>query len=94
MTIQPDSQNPAAKRLQADDQDPAIAGRLHALRKARGLSLADMAQALGLWGDNGADNLRKMERGARPIPGTLQVLIGYIERDQAAGRAPDVQRPN
>ena len=62
--------------------NPAIADRLKALRRARGLSVADMAQALGLWGANGADNLRQMERGTRPIPGTLQVLIDMMERHQ------------
>lgn len=70
-------------RPPAQDIDPAQAERLQALRKALGLSVADMAHKLGLWGSNGADNLRQMERGARPLPGTLQVLLGYIEREQA-----------
>jgi transcriptional regulator with XRE-family HTH domain len=61
--------------------DPAHAARLLALRQARGLSVADMAQALGLWGANGADNLRQMERGARPLPGTLQLLMATMERE-------------
>ena len=59
-----------------------LANRLKALRHARGLSVADMAQAVGLWGANGADNLRQMERGFRPLPGTLQVLLGMMEMDK------------
>lgn len=68
-------------RPPAQDIDPALAERLQALRKALGFSVADMAEKLGLWGANGSDNLRQMERGARPLPGTLQVLLGYMERD-------------
>lgn len=63
------------------DIDPNMAERLHQLRQALGLSVNDMAQRVGLWGANGADNLRQMERCARPIPGTLQVLMGYLERE-------------
>ena len=65
---------------QAIDMD--LAGRLKTLRHARGLSVADMAQAVGLWGANGACNLRQMERGFRPLPGTLQVLLGMMELDK------------
>lgn len=82
----------------AQDIDPALAERLQALRAALGLSVADMAQRVGLWGANGADNLRQMERGARPLPGTLQVLLGYMERqttNQAAhSHALAITRPS
>jgi transcriptional regulator with XRE-family HTH domain len=70
-------------RPPAQDIDAAQAERLQALRKALSLSVADMAHKLGLWGANGTDNLRQMERGARPLPGTLQVLLGYMERERA-----------
>lgn len=63
--------------------DLALAERLHQLRKGLGLSVNDMAAHLGLWGANGADNLRQMERGARAVPGTLQVVIELMERMQA-----------
>ena len=78
---------PAAGRDQVQDLDPHLAERLHQLRRGLGLSVNDMAQRVGLWGRNGADNLRQMERCARPIPGTLQVLLGYMERElQERGR--------
>jgi transcriptional regulator with XRE-family HTH domain len=70
-----------ANRPPPQDLDPRLAERLAQLRHALGLSVADMAQRLGLWGANGADNLRQMERCARPVPGTLQVLLGYMERE-------------
>ncbi|WP_372826518.1 hypothetical protein [Polaromonas sp.] len=81
MTAKPTPPQDMAKRPGVQDLDPALAGRLQGLRKSLGLSVSDMAQRLGLWGANGADNLRQMERCARPLPGTLQVLLGYMERD-------------
>jgi transcriptional regulator with XRE-family HTH domain len=83
MTAKPDTPQDLGKRQGVQDLDPAQAERLHQLRQALGLSVNDMAQRLGLWGANGADNLRQMERCARPLPGTLQVLLGYMEREQA-----------
>lgn len=81
-TTPPDPQDRPARRDQAQDLDPHLAERLHQLRQRLGLSVNDMAQRVGLWGANGADNLRQMERCARAIPGTLQVLLPYIEREQ------------
>lgn len=73
----------SGKHAGAQDLDPHLAERLHQLRRSLGLSVNDMAQRLGLWGANGADNLRQMERCARPLPGTLQVLLGYMEREES-----------
>lgn len=69
--------------------DPHLAERLHQLRRRLSLSVNDMAQRLGLWGANGADNLRQMERCARPLPGTLQVLLAYMEQELGAQDALD-----
>lgn len=97
MTTHKPAQGAPAARPATQTPDQALADRLQALRKARGLSVADMAQALGLWGANGADNLRQMERGARPLPGTLQVLLGYMEREtelqELAARLDPSARP-
>lgn len=81
-----DLQAAGAGRDQVQDLDPHLAERLQQLRHGLGLSVTDMAQRVGLWGRNGADNLRQMERCARPIPGTLQVLLGYMERELQAAR--------
>lgn len=72
---------PAATRERVQDLDPHLAERLHQLRRALGLSLTQMAEHVGLWGANGADNLRQMERCKRPVPGTLQTLLPYLERE-------------
>lgn len=50
------------------------------LRRSIGLSLADMAMILGLEGVNAQDRMREMERGARPISGPLQRVLGYISQ--------------
>lgn len=80
---------PGAQRAGVQDLDPALAERLHQLRKGLGLSVEKMADKLGLWGANGGDNLRQMERCKRPMPGTLQVLLGYMEREQQQAGAWD-----
>lgn len=64
----------------ADD----LPARFKALRLAMGLSVADMATRLGLQGADRADNLRQIERGARAPSGPLAVLLGYMEKEQAA----------
>lgn len=74
---------PARGRVQ--DLDPHLAERLHQLRHGLGLSVEKMADRLGLWGANGADNLRQMERCKRAVPGTLQVLLPYLERELRTG---------
>lgn len=80
-----DQPAPPAERPGVQDLDPAqliAPARLYNLRRALGLSVNDMAQRLGLWGANGADNLRQMERGARAVPGTVQQLVASIDREQ------------
>ena len=60
--------------------DPAAADLLARVRRARGLSCEQMADLVGLQGANGADAVRQMERGARPVSGPLRVLLGLLER--------------
>jgi hypothetical protein len=60
--------------------DPAAADLLERVRRARRLSCSQMAELIGLQGANGADAVRQMERGARPIAGPLRVLLGLLER--------------
>lgn len=62
------------------------AQRLADVRHALGLSVSQMATAIGLDGDNAADRVREMERGARPISGPLRLLLGYMA--QSAGAEP------
>jgi DNA-binding transcriptional regulator YiaG len=54
--------------------------RLKALRRALGLSVNKMADALGLSGEGAADKVRAMEREAREISGPVFELIRYIEK--------------
>ena len=56
---------------------------LSELRRAMGLSLADMARLIGLDGLNASDRVREMERGARPISGPLLCVLNYLA--QAVG---------
>ena len=48
------------------------------LRRAMGLSIAEMAKLIGLDGANASDRVREMERGVRPISGPLLRVLGYI----------------
>ena len=61
---------------------PEAAALLCAVRLALGLSYSQMAQALGLKsagaGDSGADSLRQMERGTRPVSGPAHMLLRYM----------------
>ena len=70
---------------------PQAAALLNEVRHALGLSFSEMAQALGLKsagaGDSGADSLRQMERGTRPVSGPAHMLLRYMAG--AAGLAMD-----
>ena len=59
---------------------PEAAALLRAARESLGLSLSEMADALGMQSaaDSGADRVRQMERGARPVSGPLHVLLRYM----------------
>ena len=48
------------------------------LRRAMGLTIAEMAKLVGLDGANASDRIREMERGARPISGPLLRVLAYI----------------
>ena len=48
------------------------------LRRAMGLSIAEMARIIGLDGANASDRIREMERGIRPISGPLVRVLSYI----------------
>lgn len=50
------------------------------LRRAMGLSIAEMAKLLGLDGENASDRVREMERGARSISGPLLRVLGYLSQ--------------
>lgn len=72
------------------------AERLTALRRALGVSVNDMADALGLSGDNAGDRVREMERGVRAVSGPLLKLLAYMEQaveiDEDAGDADLMMR--
>lgn len=57
---------------------PEAAELLQAVREALGLSVAQMAEAIGLRPDGGADNVRQMERGKRAVSGPVAVLLRYM----------------
>ena len=57
---------------------PEAAELLQAVREALGLSVAQMAEALGMRPDGGADNIRQMERGKRAVSGPVAVLLRYM----------------
>ena len=59
---------------------PEAAALLCAVRESLGLSLSEMADALGMQSaaDSGADRVRQMERGARPVSGPVHVLLRYM----------------
>jgi transcriptional regulator with XRE-family HTH domain len=53
--------------------------RVKALRRALGFSVNEMAEYLGLHGDNAGHKIRELERGARDVTGPMLKLIYYIE---------------
>mgnify|MGYP001212134720 CR=1 FL=1 len=57
---------------------PETAELLQTVREALGLSVAQMAEAIGLRPDGGADNIRQMERGKRAVSGPVAVLLRYM----------------
>lgn len=65
---------------------PALAGLsprdFRLIRRARGLSLADVAVRIGL----DASSLSRIERGERPIPPDLEIRLLRIFFDEATGR--------
>jgi transcriptional regulator with XRE-family HTH domain len=54
--------------------------RLRRLRINLGLSINEMADALGLTGAGAGDKARAMERGVRDISGSILELMRYIEK--------------
>ena len=71
--------------------DPEAAQLLQTVREALGLSVNQMAQALGMQGEAAGDNVRQMERGKRAISGPIHVLLRYMAPSASVtpGRAPD-----
>jgi transcriptional regulator with XRE-family HTH domain len=65
---------------------------LKAARKALGLTLAGLADRLRLAGDNGADAVRAMESGKRPITGPVAVAVEYMVREVELAPALHVSR--
>lgn len=57
---------------------PEAAELLQTVREALGLSVAQMAEALGMKPDGGPDNIRQMERCKRAISGPVHVLLRYM----------------
>lgn len=57
---------------------PEAAELMQTVREALGLTVSQMAEAIGLRPDGGADNIRQMERGKRAISGPVQVLLRYM----------------
>ena len=57
---------------------PEAAQLLQTVREALGLSVAQMADAVGLRPDGGSDNIRQMERGKRAVSGPVAVLLRYM----------------
>lgn len=53
---------------------------LKTIRQALGLSVTDMAVAVGLNGDNAATHVRAMEAGSKPISGPLAVVLRYMQQ--------------
>ncbi len=68
---------------------PEAAQLLQTVREALGLSVAQMAEALGMRPDGGADNIRQMERGKRAVSGPAHVLL----RDMAAAAGLALDAP-
>lgn len=56
------------------------AARLKAARKALGFSVEQMADALGLRGDNAGDDVRNWERGRREPSGVVVVAAEALSR--------------
>ena len=68
----PPTAPPATRQAGAQPiADPAAADLLARVRRARSLSCEQMAELVGLQGANGADAVRQMERGARPVSGLV-----------------------
>lgn len=69
---------------------------LTALRNALGISVNEMADAIGLDGDNAGDRVREMERGAKPVTGPMQRVLAYmaqaVELDEDAEMFSITQR--
>ena len=57
---------------------PEAAELLQTVREALGLTVSQMAEAIGLRPDGGADNVRQMERGKRAVSGPVAVLLRYM----------------
>lgn len=69
------------------------ATRLHAARQSLGLSLSEMAEALGLRGTQAKDDLRKMEEGARPVTGPVLVAAELMaERAHVIAHVKDLDK--
>lgn len=54
--------------------------KIETIRRALGVSMAQMAQAVGLSGINAADHLREMERGNKPVSGPMQIVLKYMQQ--------------
>jgi transcriptional regulator with XRE-family HTH domain len=63
------------------------------LRKAMGLSVVEMAELVGLDGDNASDRIREMERGKRMISGPLQRMLRYLAQAVDVGGAGAIGLP-
>lgn len=61
---------------------------LAAIRRAMGVTVANMATILGLSGPNASDRVREMERGAKPITGPMLRVLGYLTKALAIGESP------
>ena len=57
---------------------PEAAELLQSVREALGLSVVQMAQALGMQGEAAGDSIRQMERGKRAVSGPIHVLLRYM----------------
>lgn len=70
---------------------PTTAAALAAARAELGLSLQQLADALGLVG-NGADALRKMESGRRAITGPIAVAVELLLKLERLRRPETAER--
>lgn len=64
------------------------ADRAREIRQAKGLTVTQMAMVLNLSepDTNGADRVREMERGVRPISGPVERLLQLVEADMVPVR--------
>lgn len=67
---------------------PEAAQLLQTVREALGLSVTQMAQALGMNGDAACDNIRQMERGARPVSNQAHLILRYMAPGARVALAP------